>query len=339
MIDALVDPVAEGLDRAVLWAQHGKIAESEELKSLSPQARVIRLRELGERYGDPALLAWPGGFLTPGPVIEPVEVSVRRGVTDLAWPSAYTPWNAEIAADYLAHVGNQTAHARVFWGGPRVLLLIHGYGAGHFGLEEHLWPTRAAVARGFTVVLATLPFHGRRAHPRQVLTPPFPAADPRHSNEGFRQAIDDLTGLFTWLRRRGHGPFGAWGVSLGAYTAALLATLEPLAFLGLMTPLASLADYARMHGRLGEGAVADAGHAALERVNAPISPFSRPSRVPPDRVRIAAARSDQITGMAQAERLGRHFGAEVERCVGGHILRVGVRPAVSRWVPWIDALP
>ena len=123
-----------------------------------------------------------------------------------------------------------------------------------------------------------------------------------------------------------------------AFTVALLATLEPLAFLGLMTPLASLADYAMRHGRLGDGPTAQASHAALERVNAPISPFSRKPRVPPDRVHIAAARQDRITGTDQAERLGRHFGVAPEVCVGGHILRIGVRPAVSRWVPWIDQL-
>ena len=41
MIGDLVDRVAVGLDHAVLRSQHGKIAESAELRELGPEARRV----------------------------------------------------------------------------------------------------------------------------------------------------------------------------------------------------------------------------------------------------------------------------------------------------------
>jgi hypothetical protein len=114
-------------------------------------------------------------------------------------------------------------------------------------------------------------------------------------------------------------------MSLGGYTAALLATLEPdLACAVLVLPLASIADFARQHGRLGSTAEAPAVHAALEAVYRPSSPFARPSRVEPDRVWITAARGDRITGIAHAERLAAHFGVTPKVGAGGHLLQIGI---------------
>jgi dienelactone hydrolase len=341
MLRSVLDTIAGSVDRAVLRAQHGGVADDPTIRAMTPAQRLVRLRELAALYGDPALLRFPGGFLDDAPPIAPELRAVARNAWDARWPSAYVPWNPEIAEPYLAHVGNLTAHARLFLAeapGPTVVL-VHGYGAGHFGVEERLWPVRALLRRGWSVVLTTLPFHGRRALPGRALTPPFPGADPRLVNEGFRQAIHDLLGLHAWLRARGHGPVGVWGMSLGAYTAALFATLEPsLAFAGLVIPLGSLADYARLHGRLGEGDEAGELHAALEHVNAVISPYARPSVLPPERVRILAARSDRITGLVQAERLGRHFGVAPTVCAGSHILQVGVPGGFAELVRWVEGV-
>lgn len=117
-------------------------------------------------------------------------------------------------------------------------------------------------------------------------------------------------------------------MSLGGYTAALLATLPglELACVGMVVPLSSLADFALRHGRLGEGDGANALHAALEAVYLPSSPFARPPAVAPDRVAILAARGDQITGLGQAERLGLHFGVSPRVGPGSHLMQ--------RALPW-----
>jgi hypothetical protein len=226
----------------------------------------------------------------------------------------------EIAAAYLAHAANHTAHARA-WGdldapGP-VVVAIHGYRGGG-PLEPALWPIRRWRRAGMRVVLPTLPFHGPRGGDRA--RPPFPAPDPRVTNEGFRQAVWDLTALLGYLRARGHGPIHLAGMSLGGYTAGLLATVvDDLAGLLLVVPLASLATFARQHGRLGDGPVADALEDALEAVYRPTSPLSRPSRVPPERVRVVATRSDGITGPAHARRLAAHFGVAPLEVRGSHL--------------------
>jgi predicted alpha/beta-hydrolase family hydrolase len=337
MFSALVDTLSTPVDRAVLAAQHAGVAFDRELARLSHDDRIARLLPLVELYGDPALLAWPNGFLQAPAPIAPEERPVTRDVVDLVWPSASVPWNADVAEKYLSFKENRTVHARLFGlrPGPTVML-VHGYGAGYFRFETRAWPVAALRRRGWNVVLTTLPFHARRASPGRAFTPPFPASDPRVTNEGFRQAIYDLVALGDWLRARGNGPVGAWGISLGGYTTALLATVDPsLAFAALVLPLGSPADYAHLHGRLGTGHDADVLHAAVERVNVVISPYVRSPTVPPERVRVLAARADRITGPAQAERLARHFEAEVEYIAGGHIVNTGLLSSYSALAAWM----
>lgn len=327
-----VDVFGQWIDRLIVRSQSLRAGRSAEVDAMANAERLERLRLLRPKYDDDALLTYPG-LLAPGAVVTPRQTRVRAGVCDLVWPSPYEPWNPDVRDTYLSEPANLEGHARLFEGGARTVVVLHGYGAGHFNFEEHLWPVRSWRKRGLTVVLLTLPFHGRRALAGRALAPPFPGADPRLNVEGFRQAVGDITSLLGWLRAEGRGPVGLVGMSLGGYTTALLATLEPdLALAGLVIPLASIADYARAQGRLGEGATADALHAALESTLRSVSPLARPSRVPRERVKIIAARGDVITGVAQAERLAAHFGVDVEVRSGSHTLQVGLRRALDRWM-------
>jgi hypothetical protein len=287
-----------------------------------------RVEAIAPHMADDRLLDWPsGGMLVRGGPIAPIATRRRSGVTDLSWPSRYVAWS-EDTGPHSAAGPNATAWARVHRTGRRpaagVVVAIHGYGGGRRGAQRLMWPIRAWNELGLDVVLPALPFHGPRATPGRR-RPPLPVDDPHLAQEGFRQAVWDLTSLLGWLREQGHGPIGIVGKSLGGYTAALLATVEAdLAFLALVVPLASIADFARAHDRLGEGSDADALHAALEAVHRPTSPLSRPPRLPPERVRIVAVRGDRVTGVAQAERLARHFGVAPVVGPGGHLLQVGV---------------
>jgi pimeloyl-ACP methyl ester carboxylesterase len=267
------------------------------------------------------------GCSDPGrtsPTIRPAHAGV-----DLVWPSAYRTWDERVRDAYFGRSGpHHPAHARLFQAGPEpgpTIVAIHGYGAGHVWFERRLWPVKAWNKAGVDVVLPALPFHGRRAEPGRELRPRFPTFDPRLTHEGFRQAVHDLTALIRWLRARGHGPIGLAGMSLGGHTAALLATLEPdLACAVLIVPLASIADFARAHGHLGEGPVADELYDGLEAVYRAVSPVARPPHVDRDRVWVAAARGDRITGVEHAERLAAHFGTRPRIGAGGHRLRIGI---------------
>jgi pimeloyl-ACP methyl ester carboxylesterase len=318
----LLGAAASTVDRAFVAAMDRRNAPVHRpSESLSHHARLARLAEIQAEYGAAPADAY---FAVPG-AARPALRRVREGVFDATWPSAYEPFLPALRDAYLAHAENRTAHARLFLAKePRpVALLIHGYLAGQWAVEERAWPVGWFRRIGLDVAIPLLPFHALRGRP-DGRAPPFPGADPRFTNEGFRQAVHDLRALIGFLRARGAPEVGVMGMSLGGYTTALLATVEDdLGFAVPIIPLASIADFARDHGRLGRGAETPAQHRALEAANRVVSPLSRPSRVAKERVLVVAADADRITPASHAERLARHFDAPLVRMHGGHLLQFG----------------
>ena len=124
------------------------------------------------------------------------------------------------------------------------MLCVHGYAGGHLWLETLAFDARRFYRAGVDVVLYVLPYHGRRMPPGAHRSGgPFFDVDLVRTNEAFAQTIYELRALLRWLRASGTGPVGAFGMSLGGYTTALLASVEPeLAFAVPMIPLTSLPD-------------------------------------------------------------------------------------------------
>ncbi len=163
--------------------------------------------------------------------------------------------------------------------------------------------------------------------------PPFPGRDPALTVEGFRQAVADLRDFVRFLRRdRGHRAVGLVGMSLGGYTAALTATVEPeLDFLVPVIPLACLADFAREQDNLPPGAQrGSVFEEALRRTYREVSPLARPSLMGPGRTLVVGARADRITQVSHARRLAHHFSAPLHTWPGGHLLQWGRGEAFSR---------
>jgi pimeloyl-ACP methyl ester carboxylesterase len=203
------------------------------------------------------------------------------------------------------------------------VVLVHGYMAGQWRVEERAWPIAWMLRRGLDVAIVVLPFHALRGRPGRA-APPFPGADPRFTNEGFLQAMADVRALIGFLRARGAPQVGAMGMSLGGYATALLATVEPeLGFAVPIIPLASIADFARDQGRLGTTEQARLQHAALEAANAVVSPLARAPLVAKERLLVIGADADAITPIAHAERIASHWGAPLVRIPGGHLLQFG----------------
>ncbi|MFT3765487.1 MAG: alpha/beta hydrolase family protein [Minicystis sp.] len=285
---------------------------------------IIALYDREEHYP-------PGApfFAAPGP-ITPRATSVRalRGgeVSDWTWPSTFALHCEAVAERYLGPEANQRAAARVYlhadWPRPAVILL-HGYRAGQFAVEERVWPVGWLFEKGLDVAILVLPFHGVRAHRRGA--PLFPGSDPRITNEGFRQAVLDVRALLHHLLGRGAPAVGVMGMSLGGYTASLVATVEDrVSFAVPIIPLASLADVADKLGRLvGTAEEQRLQREALDRAHRAVSPLSRAPRLARDRVLVAAAEGDRITPLAHAERLAAHFGAPLTTFPGGHLLQLG----------------
>jgi pimeloyl-ACP methyl ester carboxylesterase len=269
-----------------------------------------------------------------GMFAEPAPASVseeRRGrlpgggeIVDLAWPSEYQPAWAAVRAHYLSFAANRRACARLFrhGDGPRPLLvLLHGYRGGQFFVEERAYPVRWLYGLGLDVALLTLPFHALRAG---RAAPVWPSANPARTNEGFAQAIFDLRAL---VRRLAPPKLAVSGMSLGGYTTALLATVEPLDFACPMIPVASFPDLFWSHGA-GRPERLRAEREGITRellceAMAVHTPLARTPRVAPERMLVVSAAGDRIAPPEHAERLAAHFGCQELRFAGGHVLQLG----------------
>jgi pimeloyl-ACP methyl ester carboxylesterase len=322
---SLVGAAAGVLDRAYLAAIQAKTKRKKGPESLSHAERMDALGSIARAYdGIPTDVFFPA---PPAPA--PTMRAIRAGVTEGAWPSASTPYLGDVADRWLAFVENRTARARFYTRpgshGRPVILLIHGYMGGSWIVEENQWPIEWLVRRGMDVILPLLPLHGARGGARRG-PPRFPSSDPRLTIEGFRQAVTDLRSMVRWARERGAPKVGVMGMSLGGYTTALVASVVKEAeidFAVPIIPLASIADFAREQGRLGEGHEAEEQHSAVERAHRIVSPFARPPVLPSSRLLIVAAEHDRITPTRHARRLADHMGCDLRLMPGGHLLQVG----------------
>jgi hypothetical protein len=308
-----------------------------------PHADRLRLLErLEARFRDGALDAF---FAEPRAIV-PGARQVRKlgsdgSVTDWSWESGFTQLDPEVVERYASARENSLAVARAFQRGRSrpVVILIHGYMAGPFAFEERIWPISRLDRAGFDVVLFTLPFHGLRARAGRGAVPEFPGEDPRLNVEGFRQAMFDLQNLVRWLLEQGHPRVGVVGMSLGGYTAALLATVEArLDFVVPVIPLSSLGDFAREQGSLSPvPEEAAAQHTLLESIYRRVNPVARPSLVPPERCLVVAAKADRVTPAAHARRLSVHLRAPLQSFYGGHLLQLGRAEAFERVIDLMSA--
>jgi len=192
-------------------------------------------------YRDPTFLSDPGSFFREPPVPEGVaertlgRLSDGGRCLDLAFPSGFTPVYPEARADVVDCGENRMAHARWWRHAGReapAVVCLHGYASGDPRIDRLAFGVGALYEAGLDVLLFTLPFHGRR-RPRGARKSGegFFARNLARTNEAFAQTVFEVRALMRHLQGAGCGPIGAFGMSLGAYAAALLAAIEPrLAF-------------------------------------------------------------------------------------------------------------
>jgi pimeloyl-ACP methyl ester carboxylesterase len=337
VLSRFVTPVAASIDDYFARAITGRGKKRRSgPETLGPGERASQLTAIAEAYEAAEPFDDVGRFFGAPTPIDPRHslVGTRRSraglvdVFDLRWPSRIDCFHPdqELGARYAATRENHDAAARLFAhrGGKRpTVIVVHGYLAGRYAIEERIWPVGFLLDRGVDVALYVLPFHAVRAEPD---TPHrFPSSDPRFSNEGFRQAIFELRSFVAHLRERGSSMVGAMGMSLGGYTVSLLATVEPsLAFVAPVIPLASFADVAHEADRfVGTHAQKAEQHRLLDRVHRVVSPFARSSKLERGAAVVVAGRGDRITPSSHGERLAAHLGAELHLMPGGHLLQIG----------------
>lgn len=249
----------------------------------------------------------------------------------LSFESGYEP-PAEVPGRdrWLAQVENRTAHAwllRHADPGAPWLVCLHG-----FGMGRPLMDIRAFRAGdlhwnlGLNVALVVLPVHGPRQAPGRRRGEGFMSIDLIDSVHGLAQAAWDTRSVIRWIRAAGGADVrvGVYGISLGGYTAALVASIEEglhCAIAGI--PATDLPDLYRRHSTpvvrrraFASGALgpeADAVHSV-------VSPLVLRPLVPASSRFIFAGVGDRMSTAGQARRLWEHWDRpSIEWYSGGHI--------------------
>jgi dienelactone hydrolase len=187
---------------------------------------------------------------------------------------------------------------------------------------------------GVNVIHPVFPLHGPRRLGRRsgdgVIT-----VDPLSNVLGLSQAIWDIRRCILWAREQGATGIGVHGVSLGAYTAALLAGLSDdldcvvagIPPADLVSVLSRSMSHRARSSALEQGLLGDDARA----VHTVVSPLAVTPRIPRDQLFIYAGLGDRMSTAAQAELLWRHWDRpEIYWFASSHIGQMFV-PEVHRF--------
>ncbi|NRA01004.1 MAG: alpha/beta hydrolase [Myxococcales bacterium] len=277
---------------------------------LSDEARDAR-RYLDQR----GWLDKPSGYHLDPPALEAPELRRRRtrgtAFEEISFESGYEPYAEEPGRErWLSYAANRAAYAWVLEhsDGPRPwLLCVHGFRMGSPSLDLAAFRAVELHRRlGLNLVLPVLPLHGPRKIGRRS-GERFLAGDLMDTLHAEAQAIWDLRRVISWVRGRGAIGVGAFGLSLGGYTVALLAGLEKhlsCVIAGIpASDLARLGDGAGAgSAELPAGAVSDA-----EAVLRVVSPLAFAPRVALSRRFVFGGTADRLVPPNQVLDLWEHW--------------------------------
>ena len=258
-----------------------------------------------------------------------VTRNVRRiEYEHLSFESEYEPHAREPGRErWLAYAPNRTAHAWVLRhaGAERPwLICVHGFRMGSPRIDFTAFtPREFHEGLGLNLLFPVLPLHG----PRKVglrSGDRFMDGNVLDTIHGEAQALWDLRRMLSWIRASGAPSIGVYGLSLGGYTAALLASLE--SDLGCTIAGVPLADMSRifwhhgpdLHVRHAESLGLDRD--ALERVFRPVAPLAMEPRVALAGRAIFAGVCDRIVPVEMIRDLWEHWERpRIEWYQGGHM--------------------
>ncbi len=339
-VSGRVDATPAGFaTRAAIAADSGLLASWQIQQRLSggPLAHEVvdDVRAAAARYRAEDLAADPARAFPLPPALEKVHVARRTvpilgAVEELSFESEFEPIDPEIREAYLDLAPNRIAQATCLRhpDGPRpTLLCVHGLAGGVPSLDARLFASQRLHALGLDVVQVTLPFHGRRTVGR-LPGQGFLDGHPLMTNAAFGQAVWELRRLAGWARGQGAPAVGVLGVSLGAYTAALFASVERgLATVVPMIPAVRLAELVRRDtspARRRELDTVGFDDALLAEVFTPHAILGHQPRVAPEGRLIVGGLADRICPPSHAEALWAHWGEPgMHWYPGSHLVRHG----------------
>ncbi len=230
------------------------------------------------------------------PPLEPVEESP----THLVWPTPHTSG--------LDHNDRASAWLQACdrgWSAPTVLILHALMSVNDLGYRRLAAKFNAL---GWNAAFLHLPFHYARRPPGYLNGELAVTADLIRNGEGLRQGVSELRQLMQWLRNKGCREFGIYGTSYGAWSGALLASLEDdISFIALLQPVADVehaiwqspagATIRRLLRRNGIDGSMTQRHAHLS------SPLHTKPKTDPDRIILALGAWDRIAPPDRIEAL------------------------------------
>jgi pimeloyl-ACP methyl ester carboxylesterase len=259
------------------------------------------------------------------PSVTDVETLSFISPYEVAWPAA--------RARFEAHSRNAIGRA-MHWrheDGPRpTILFVHGFTGSPHRLNSLFFQLPWYYRHGCDVVLAVLPFHGRRNDLGGLFDGSGLFTDGLATfSEAMMQSVTDLRVLVDYLEGTGVERIGITGLSLGGYVTALMAAVEPR--LHFAAPNCPVTDMGTLLERwFPAGTMIRAGlrlagveretHVEALRLH---SPLRFPARVDQERLFIIGGRADRLSPPEQVARLWHHWGRpRMHWFPGSHILHL-----------------
>lgn len=252
----------------------------------------------------------------------------------LRFASPFKPLNPFARTQFEAMQRNAFAHAQHWCHGDRprpTLIVIHGFAADPHWLNAHALSLADLYRRGYDILLFTFPHHGRRAERSDWFSGQGLFGSGLVAfNEAPLHAIHDLRVFINYLQERGVEHIGVTGISLGGYTAALLAAVdERLAYCVPIVPAVSPIDaflewqptgllLSRLMRNQGIGVAEMRGLLAVH------NPLTYAPRLEGERMLIIGGAGDRVTLPRHLRLLHRHWpGSALHWFPGNHILHLG----------------
>ncbi len=271
-------------------------------------------------YAERGWLDDPASYhLDPAPAANVRSRTRRAGFLEyrhVRFRSGYAPHAGEPGRTrWLGYRDNRTAHAWLLeHPGPARpwLLCIPGYRMGHPLVDFLGFRARWLHRRlGLNLAIPVMPLHGPRRVGRRG-GDGFFSGDFVDTVHAQAQAVWDVRRLAFWLRETRDVPsMGAYGVSLGGYTAALLASLESrLDCVIVGIPATDFARLIRQHApRLLLRAAESEGLRIddVERLLRVVSPLALAPQLPLERRFVYGAVGDQLTSPDHTHDLWHHW--------------------------------
>ena len=277
----------------------------------------------------------------PPPVADPAIRSVRLlglRYEHLSFESEYEPDPDDPGRErWLSYTRNRRAHAWILRHsdeGRPWIVCVHGYQMGDPWIDlRAFYATRLHRELGLNVICPVLPLHG----PRRMSW---------RSGDGFfgdhldtvhaeAQAMWDLRRILGWIRRDARPAIGVYGLSLGGYNAALLASLE--GELACVVAGLPVTDFTRIGWRhLPPLLIRQAERLGVVRdevqlVLSVVSPLVLSPRVPVERRYIFGATADRLVPPDQVRDLWEHWEhPRIAWYMGSHLS--------FRWEPEVRSL-